>query len=75
MVQSRTVAAHRCAGVRWYAGAPLALPPPLYGRAGAAGIRDLAATISGHPPVVSPPITCSTVPVMYDESAFEARKT
>ena len=28
-----------------------------------------------QPPVVSPPITCSTVPVMYDESAFEARNT
>lgn len=60
MVQSRTVAAHRCAGVRWYAGAPLAFATSLQ---------------RSHPPVVSPPITCSTVPVMYDESAFEARKT
>jgi hypothetical protein len=28
-----------------------------------------------QPPVVSPPITCSTVPVMYEESALDARKT
>jgi hypothetical protein len=28
-----------------------------------------------HPPLVSPPITCNTVPVMYDESAFDARNT
>ena len=75
MVLSATLAAHRCADVRWYARAPLAFPPPLQGRAGAAGIRDVAATISAHPPVVSRPITCSTVPVMYDESAFDARKT
>ena len=36
---------------------------------------DSRFTRDRQPPVVSPPITCSTVPVMYDESAFEARKT
>jgi hypothetical protein len=30
---------------------------------------------SRQPPVVSPPMICSTVPVMYEESAFDARNT
>jgi hypothetical protein len=41
-------------------------------------IRNAQGDAAAHeiqPPVVSPPMTCSTVPVMYDESALDARNT